>query len=389
MKRRIFWGAFKYGVGFLLLGWVVWSNWTGKDGQPGLSDILQRPLQVGPFILASVLCLAAVLITFLRWYLLVRAQELPFTVSNAMRLGLVGFFLSTFMPGSIGGDIIKAYCIAREQKRRTVAVATVLIDRGIGLWGLIILAALLGSIFWMSGNSAIIDEPTKKIMGFEVYPLKAIICVTVGLVIFTSLLWCTLIILPAYRAERFAGRLSRIPKIGHAASEFWRAVWMYRLKYKTVAISLGMSLVAQVGFVLTFYFSAQTFQDPAHPDQIPSLAEHFLIVPIGMTFQALFPTPGGLGGAELGFSGLYAMTAKVGQDARTLARGGLAASLAYRLITWMLAFVGYLVYLRMKPQIAESMHMAEVAAESEAAASEPEPPLPDSPAPGAISPVTE
>src|SRR5204863_5899318 len=105
----------------------------------------------GALALAFVIYLIAILITFYRWYVLVRAQDLPFTVAGAMRLGMIGFYLSTFLPGSVGGDIIKAAFIARQQSRRTVAVATVMIDRAVGLWGLCLLVALLGTVFWAGG----------------------------------------------------------------------------------------------------------------------------------------------------------------------------------------------------------------------------------------------
>ena len=37
------------------------------------------------------------------------------------------------------------------------------------------------------------------------------------------LVWLLLGLLPAHRAERFASRLERIPKVGVSAAEFWRA----------------------------------------------------------------------------------------------------------------------------------------------------------------------
>ena len=88
----------------------------------------------------------SILITFVRWYILVRAQDLPFSMANAMRLGSIGMYWNTFLPGSIGGDIIKAAFLAREQSRRTAAVATILFDRVVGLCGLFWLITLLGSV---------------------------------------------------------------------------------------------------------------------------------------------------------------------------------------------------------------------------------------------------
>ncbi|HEV2947437.1 MAG TPA: lysylphosphatidylglycerol synthase domain-containing protein, partial [Gemmataceae bacterium] len=126
MRKRILIAASKYGLGFGLLSWVIWKNWAPAGGQ-GLHSVFQRvfvdgePIHYAPLILAAGIYLAGVLLTFVRWYILVRAQELPFTLKNAMRLGLLGLFYSTFLPSSVGGDIPKAYFIARGQSRRTVA----------------------------------------------------------------------------------------------------------------------------------------------------------------------------------------------------------------------------------------------------------------------------
>src|SRR5262249_61338585 len=113
-------------------------------------------------------------------------------------------------------------------------------------------------------------------------------------------------------------------KIGHSVAEFWRAVWMYRCRQKSVALALLLALVGHVGFVLNYYFASRTLYDA---EQIPSLAEHFLIVPIGMAIQAGFPAPGGIGGGEAVFGALYALVdfeyAK-----------GVLMSLVYRVITW-------------------------------------------------------
>jgi uncharacterized membrane protein YbhN (UPF0104 family) len=100
-----------------------------------------------------------------------------------------------------------------------------------------------------------------------------------------------------------------------------------------------MSLVGFVGFVLTFYFSARTLLDA---DQIPTLDQHFLIVPIGMVIQAAPLFPGGAGIGELGFGSLYRLLHRP-------AANGVLGSLVQRVLQWVLGFAGYLVYLRMRP----------------------------------------
>jgi uncharacterized membrane protein YbhN (UPF0104 family) len=342
--------ALKYGLGIGVLVLVIWRNWSPRpeSGEQGLATLLAQPVQFGPLLLATLAFLIGLLLTFWRWHLLVRAQGLPFTGGNALRLGLIGFFLSNFIPaGSIGGDIAKAAFIAREQTRRTVAVATVLIDRALGLWGLIWLVALVGGGFWVGGNEIFQADKSLKSVGLpggtvvQITPLFLVLA-SATIVGITLALWLFLTVLPAWRAERFAGRLSRIPKLGGPAAEFWRAVWMYRCQRRHILAALGLALVGHVCFVMSFYYAAQVFQDGS---QIPSLAEHFLLVPIGMTFMAFFPSPGGVGGGEWAFGELYALIQPGMRDK------GVAAMLTQRVIIWGLSMVGYFVFLQMRPAL--------------------------------------
>ena len=340
MRKRFLITCLKYGLGLGLLAFVIWRNWAPASGQ-GLQAFWQhhfverQPLHTQFLILALVIYLAGVLITFFRWYLLVRAQELPFSLSNAMRLGSIGLFLSTFLPGSVGGDIIKAAFIARQQSRRTVAVATVMIDRAVGLWGLCLLVALLGSIFWTAGMLEANVAQT----------LQSIVIGSVLICAVSAVVWILLGFLPEWRAQRFARRLTGIPKVGHSAAEFWRAVWMYRCKEASIIQALLLSLVGHVGFVLTFYFSSLTVFTA---DQIPSLTTHFLIVPIGMAIQAGFPAPGGVGGGEYAFGALYKLVDYPEAN-------GVLAALVQRVITWVVALGGYVVYLRMRPSLPKAV----------------------------------
>src|SRR5262249_24521893 len=270
----------KYGLGFGLLAWVVYANW---DGENGLGQALEKPIRVAPLILATVICLTSVLLTFVRWYILVRAQDLPFAFPNALRLGLVGYFFNTMLPGSVGGDLVKATFLAREQSRRTVAVATVLLDRAVGLCGLFWLAAILGGIFWATGG---LHEVARS--DLAVTTLETIVIVSAAIMAASLIFWILLGLLPFHRAERFAGRLARFPKIGHQLAEFWRAVWIYRCRGRAIGIALLLAIVGHAGFVLTFYFAAQVLTPLS---EIPTVGPHYLIVPARMTIQASFPTP--------------------------------------------------------------------------------------------------
>jgi len=338
VKKPIVVNLLKYGLGLGLLAWVVWQYWDSTEQRPGLAEAFKNPdaIDLVPLALAAAAYFVGVGITFCRWYVLVRAQGLPFTVAASIRLGLIGFYLSTFLPGSVGGDIIKAAFIAREQSRRTVAVATVVVDRFIGLCGLFWLVALVGGLAWLGGfmERVATDDLARDY-------LEMIVLIAIGLTAGSFALWFAAGFVSDEAAERFARGLERVPKIGFSLAELWRALHMYRQRGMNVAMTLLMSMVGHIGFVLSFYFAAQTLTPV---DKIPTLAAHFLIVPVGMTFAAGFPSPGGVGGSEVGFGALYKMVGFA-------VAAGVLGSLVQRVITWTLGLLGYVVYLRMKPAL--------------------------------------
>ena len=53
---------------------------------------------------------------------------------------------NSFMPGSTGGDVVKAYYAAKHTIWRTRAILSVLIDRALGLLALIVLGGVMASL---------------------------------------------------------------------------------------------------------------------------------------------------------------------------------------------------------------------------------------------------
>src|SRR6266849_3467766 len=85
-NKRLLINIFKYSIAVGLLTWVIWKNWR-PEGNPGLADIWNTHVEQGQPIphpgflgLALLIGLASVLLSFVRWYVLVRAVDLPFRV---------------------------------------------------------------------------------------------------------------------------------------------------------------------------------------------------------------------------------------------------------------------------------------------------------------------
>ena len=82
--------------------------------------------------------------TRFRWLLAV--QGVHITLGRSLQLTFLGNFFNNFMLGLTGGDVVKAYSVARETHKRTEAVITVFLDRIVGLVALALLAALMVAI---------------------------------------------------------------------------------------------------------------------------------------------------------------------------------------------------------------------------------------------------
>lgn len=332
VKQRLFTILLKYGLGLGLLAWIVSWYWhiPGPSGEDiGLATVGQRPMDGWALGLAILFCGPSVFLTIFRWFLLVRAQDLPFTPGRALRLGLVGFYFNSFLPGSVGGDIIKAVGIARDQDRRAIAVATVIFDRVVGMLGLILLVVLVGGFFLRTGS---LEIPPSSSRALAV--LRTIWTGAAGLTMGVVLGWLVLGLISSERFGDCQEKVRKIPRLGPTLAELGQAVWMYRQRGRAVGLALGLAMVGHLGFVLTFYFAAQVLT-PA--DQVPPLAQQVLIVPAGMMVQASTPSPSGLGGGEMGFGFLFEM---IGYSAVA----GILGSLVKLCIHWGLGLVGYLVY---------------------------------------------
>ena len=321
----------KYVAAVALLGLVIGLNWSG------LKDLNFREMQFQNLVLATILYIGIILSQYVRWWMLVRALGLPFRLRDAFRLGMVGTFYNTFLPGSIGGDFVKAYFIAKDSpQRKAAAVATVVADRMLGLFGLLLFGAAVGGGFWLGGDAAI-NNPEKG------YPLRVIIVVCAVLAATGAAMYAVVALLSDRRRQRFAERLAQVKRFGPTLSELWFTAVQYGKRPLTVLQGIALSAVAHTLMMLSFDCAAHLFP-PRDSNLIATLPEHFVILPIGYIFQALVPLPGGLGFAELSFGGLYEL---IGRGAAE----GVVARLSLRLIEWGLGLVCYIAYLRMKAEL--------------------------------------
>ncbi|MGE5198723.1 MAG: lysylphosphatidylglycerol synthase transmembrane domain-containing protein [Rhodospirillaceae bacterium] len=112
-------------------------------GRTDLSRLWGYVRNASPAWLAAALLLylVMILLSVWRWRLLLAAQHVGVPAGRLLNSYLVATFFNNFLPSNIGGDVIRIRDTARQAGSKTLATTVVLMDRGLGLLGLLAIAA--------------------------------------------------------------------------------------------------------------------------------------------------------------------------------------------------------------------------------------------------------
>lgn len=309
--------VFKLVLGLVLVAYVLRS---GMVDFKTLRSVLTNPTNLlisFAFLSFSTLCCG------FRWYLLVRAQGLSPSFRNLLELTMIANFFNTFMPGSVGGDLIKAWYIAGQQpQNKTKAVFTVLLDRVIGLAVIIFYAAVTLAFYsgWLK------ERPQLQILAYSIWAFSA-------LSIIGALLFFASKGRPNGLSQRLLNRVSRFKRL-HTITE---ALLLYRKHTGTVVIAIGLSALSILG--TTLLFSIQGSSSGIQMD----LAHYFFVVPIGITVSAVPLLPGGIGVGQVAFYTIFQWTGANPEQGATLCT-------LMQVYTLVFNFCGGIFYLKYKRQ---------------------------------------
>ncbi len=292
-------------------------------------------IPAGHFALSLVLMGGTVLLGVFRWRMALRVHGLELSLSRTLEISLVAHFFNSFMLGSTGGDLMKAYYAAREtHHKKAEAVTTVVVDRLIGLWSMLLFAGLL-----MLPNLALLVG--HDVMGATAGVILAMLC------------GCSVVALLAFwggLSRRWSGArnlLRKLPKgewlerMLESCREFGRARGFL---VKALALSMLLNTVCVAQFL--------TVADGLGLVVKPVIM--FMIVPMIICIAALPITPSGLGVRENLFVILLGIPAIAAPATAALSLSLLAYAGS---LFW--SCVGGLVYVTLK----DRHQLAAVAAE--------------------------
>jgi uncharacterized protein (TIRG00374 family) len=94
-------------------------------------------------ILVIILPHFAILLSTLKWQILLRAFNADFSFKQLFELYLIGTFVSNFLPTMVGGDTYKAYALYKGGGRASEVIAGTFLERFIGLAALLTILPLI------------------------------------------------------------------------------------------------------------------------------------------------------------------------------------------------------------------------------------------------------
>ena len=263
--------------------------------------------------LSLVLMCLTIVIGVVRWRMVLEVQGLHLPWRRALGISFVAQFFNSFLLGSTGGDLIKAYYAAREtHHKKTEAVVTVFVDRLIGLWALLLFAALM-----MIPNF----DMVRAHKGLA-YPALMILAMLAGSTVVLSVAF-------------WGGVSKRFPRGRHFLRSLPKGQYLERSldSCRCFGAEKGFLLkVIAISFVLNTVWVFQVMTLSAGLGLNVPLIALFVIVPTIFCISALPITPSGLGVRENLFVMMLATLGVARKSSLSLSLLAYAASLFWSMV---------------------------------------------------------
>lgn len=231
-------------------------------------------------LLAVLIHAPIVLMQAVRFRWLIGAQGIDLGFVECLKMALAGNFLNFAAPlGSNAGDVFKAYFASlHTPDRKTEAVATVILDRVVGLGSLVLVVA----------GITCLGPATGRLGALRPYMLTMAAFGVVGALVYLS----------PWTRRLFEGEwLARRPGLRHAR-RLDRAARTLASRWGVVLLSVAITVALQGVAMLAYFTVAAAMGLRARADNMLELFAYFYT---GTVVQALPGPPQGLGTVELAY----------------------------------------------------------------------------------------
>lgn len=213
-----------------------------------------------------------------RWRMLLKIQDVNISLWEAIRLTFLGQFFNAIVPGTVGGDLVKVYYVAKHTPKVAAVLVSVFVDRLLGLVELALMAGAMLGLLLLGGQRSF-DE-----LRLPAICMAAIIVAVGGMM--------TFLLSQRFRRALHLEKLYRRLPIAHHIAAAGDAAVRYRRRLGAMAWAVAISLVSHLSFVAFVALMGASLSIPA------GWKEYFLYVPLIYIIGAIPLTPGGVGWVE-------------------------------------------------------------------------------------------
>jgi uncharacterized membrane protein YbhN (UPF0104 family) len=316
MLKNTFINLIKILIAFLLIYWLINS---GKLDFKLLQQLHDHKISV---LIAMILSILNFIIISYRWETILSSRsQIRLPLLGLLKITWIGQFFSSVLPGSVSGDLVKILYVQKFDKKfsKTFIFATILIDRVMGLSGLILLVGTSSLIFQkkiLSGSPAMVP-----LLNFNYLLMISVIASFIIFFFYHNFIRKILIGLTSF------GAVKQLQKIILLWDDL---VFIKKQMLKAVALSI---LVQFIGVII--------FWSLIHPfvgDNM-NFIQALAFIPIGLMTLALPIAPGGLGVGHAIFQKLFELA--------SIPNGASLFNL-YFVITLIVNVLGVIPYLMTK-----------------------------------------
>ena len=191
--------------------------------------------------LATVIKAFGIAASMRRWQRLLQGQSIEFKFRHIAGSFLIGRFLGTFLPSTVGLDGYKLYDAAKFSENSTGALAATVVEKVLGLSGIF----LTFLVMFPFGYEVLGEHAS--LVGALTIPFALALCVGV----------LAALLKPGW-VEKVAGilRLTRLPKVGPLLAKVLNAAQQYRGKALLVLEAFVLSFIVHFATAAMYWFTA-------------------------------------------------------------------------------------------------------------------------------------
>lgn len=262
-----------------------------------------------------------------RWLILLRGQGVASSIRYTLPLSFIGLFFNFFMPGGVGGDVVKGFYLLQDYpKQRGAGAISIFLDRLIGFFVMVGTAFIALFLNWDSVSHS------RELQSIAV-SVTALFLAFIG---FFTLALSRRIGRRFFESKPGRWIVEKLPG-GATIQKIYVLVHEYRKQPEILVKAILISVFTQIPNVGLVYAVGLAMGVHEIPLQV-----YFFLVPVGTVILALPISPAGIGVGQAAFYFLFSLylgkSSQLGPTAVTL----------MQVMNFCWGFVGAYFYLHRK-----------------------------------------